>query len=84
MTEFKIDETRLKLLMQRAGIESYTELAEKSGIHRNTLHNVIRGEAWKSDTAAKLADVLGCNPIDMLVADGYPDPNWEALAVPLI
>ncbi|GIV81677.1 MAG: hypothetical protein KatS3mg051_1031 [Anaerolineae bacterium] len=77
-----IDRTRVDLLMRRAGIESYADLAARAGVHENTLLRVLKGHNWTSETAAKLAAALNCNPIDLMTAEGYPDPNWEPLAVP--
>jgi plasmid maintenance system antidote protein VapI len=68
--------------MDREGVSMLQELAERAGIHPNTLTKVLSGESWTPETAVKLAVALNCNPIDLLVAEGFPDPNWAALAVP--
>ena len=77
-----IDRKRVDLLMERAQIKSYRKLAQAAGIHENTIFNVLRGAAFDSNTAKRLALVLHCNPIDLMTAEGFPDPNSVALAVP--
>jgi len=76
--QFRIDKHRLEFLMEQKGIRTLQQLAEISGVHGNTLTRILRGEKWTSDTATKLADALDCNPIDLLVAKGYPDPKLAA------
>ena len=77
---FVIDRERVDLLMKRSGIKTYTALAERAGLHPNTLTKVLKGTKWDSSTAMKLADALDCNPIDLQTAIGYPSPNWGTLA----
>ena len=77
----RIDRERVDILMKDRGISSFAELARVAGLHPNTLVKVLKGKNWDSSTAEKLAAALDCNPIDLQVAEGYPDPNWEALAV---
>lgn len=77
-----ISKKRLELLMERAGIETYQELAAAADVHPNSLTRIIGKGGWKSETVEKLAKALSCNPIDMMETDGFPDPNWAALAVP--
>ena len=76
-----IDRTRVRVLMERAGIKTLTELAAKADVHQNTLTKVLNGEEFRSTTVAKLAKALNCNPVDLQVAEGYPDPNLVALAL---
>lgn len=76
-----IDRTRVRVLMERAGIETLTDLAERAGLHQNTLTKILRGEEFRSTTAEKLAKALSCNPVDLQVAEGFPDPNLVALAL---
>jgi lambda repressor-like predicted transcriptional regulator len=78
---FVIDKERVDLLMKRAGIRTYTDLATKSGLHPNTLTKVLGGRTWDSMTAQKLAMALDCNPLDLQTAIGFPPPNWGTLAV---
>jgi len=76
---FIIDKERVELLMKRAGVRTYTELAARSGLHPNTLTKVLGGRTWDSMTAQKLALALDCNPIDLQTAIGFPPPNWGTL-----
>ena len=76
-----IDKERVSILMKRADIRTYRELAEKAGIHYNTVTKVLNGAKFDSETANKLALALNCSPIDLMTAEGFPDPNSATLAV---
>ena len=73
-TKLRIDGERVHVLMRERGIGTLQELAGISGVHANTLTPVLRGGGWSAKTAEKLAEALGCNPIDLLVSEGYPEP----------
>lgn len=74
MNKLRIDRERVEALMKRKGIETYQELSKVSGVHANTLTVVMRGGNWSTGTAEKLAAALNCNPIDLMVAEGFPEP----------
>ncbi len=76
----RIDAKRLKIAMTIRGIESDADLAEKSGVNERTIRNVKSGGTCSFEVWNKLADACNCNPIDLLLTTGYPDPNWAALA----
>jgi len=76
----RVDEKRLKVAMIAAGIKTDRDLAEKSGVDERTIRNVKRLGTCSFDAWNKLAMAIGCNPIDLLVTQGYPDPNWVTLA----
>jgi transcriptional regulator with XRE-family HTH domain len=75
--KLRIDGERVHALMREKGIRSVQELAAMSGVHANTLTPVLRGGGWSARTAERLAAALGCNPIDLLVSEGYPEPFWK-------
>lgn len=57
-TEF---ESRVRELMDKAGIKTYVELAEKSGITTVYLHHILSGRRNLGlASVKKLADALGC------------------------
>jgi len=76
-----IDKERVNVLMKRAGIKTYRDLASSAGVHYNTVTRVLNGSVFDSATADKLATALNCSPIDLMSAEGSPDPNLVALAV---
>lgn len=43
-----IDEEALKAAMKRAGVDTFTALAEKAGISTKTLYNVLHGRSAPS------------------------------------
>lgn len=59
----------LKDIMEQRGINQ-SQLAEKSGVPRPNISNVVNGrrepEKMWLGTAAKLADVLDCDPREFL------------------
>lgn len=76
----KVDSRRLDVALAVAGIRSDRELSEKSGVDERTLNNVRRLGSCSFKVLNSIADAIGCNPIDLLVTPGYPDPKWGALA----
>lgn len=79
----KVDRRRVDVLMERAGILTYTELAQKSGVHSNTLVRALQGGGWQSKTLADLSRALRCSPLDLIVADGFPSPSLGEPGHPL-
>ena len=76
----RIDPQRLKITMTAAGIHTDKELAEKANITIRTITNVKKFGTCSWDAWNSIASAIGCNPIDLLVTQGYPDPKWAALA----
>ena len=79
MGKLIIDRERIDILMRSAEIDTYVELAKRAQLHPNTLTKILKGEKWQSETVEKLASVLECNPIDLLVAVGFTLPNSVTL-----
>lgn len=80
MKGMRIDEERVRALMKENGLHSYQDLAAASGVHANTLTVVLRGGGWSAKTAERLAKALNCNPIDLIVTEGFPEPFLAAQA----
>ncbi len=76
----KIDAKRLRLAATIAGIDTDKKLAEISGVDERTIRNIRANGSCSFDVWNKLASSIGCNPIDLLVTEGYPAPKWAALA----
>jgi len=74
LNRLRIDRTRVQALMTLHGVDTMQELSERSGVHVNTLTVVLRGGRWSAKTIERLAIALDCNPVDLLVADGFPAP----------
>jgi DNA-binding Xre family transcriptional regulator len=80
----KVDSRRLDIALAAAGIRSDRDLAEKSEVDERTLRNVRRLGTCSFKVLNSIANAIGCNPIDLLVTPGHPDPKWEALAALLV
>lgn len=78
--EMKVDEKRLDLAMAAAGVRQYDELATAAGITTQTIRNIRANGVCSMKVLAALADALNCNPIDLIVTPGFPDPKSDALA----
>jgi len=78
--EVKLDEKRLDVAMAAAGIRTDEKLAEMSKIDARTIRNIRTTGICSFKVWNALAQSIGCNPIDLVVTPGYPDPKWEALA----
>ena len=80
MNKLRIDAERVKALMKLKSMTTMQDLAAASKVHPNTLTVVMRGGGWSAQTAERLAEALDCNPIDLLVTDGYRSPFSDAPA----
>jgi DNA-binding Xre family transcriptional regulator len=49
-------------------------------VDRNTIVRLFNGEKFTSETVEKIAKALDCNPIDLMVTEGFPDPHLGASA----
>lgn len=76
----RVDSRRLDIALAAAGIRTDADLALKSGVDERTIRNVRKLGTCSFKVLNGIADAIGCNPIDLLVTPGYPDPKWEALA----
>jgi transcriptional regulator with XRE-family HTH domain len=77
-----LDERKVKVMMALRGVGSQKELAEKSGVHQDTLVQLLRGRrSFSPETLEKLAQALDCNPLDLLTTEGFPPPH---LAAPVV
>ena len=70
-TSMKIDGTKLRALREQR-FWSRDELAEKAGVHRDSIGRIERG-AWPGGshlpTIRKLAEALGVDPRELLAED---------------
>lgn len=80
MKTLKVDKKRLDLAMAQAGIRQYEDLATAAEISSQTIRNIRRDGICSMNVLAALASALDCNPIDLIVTPGFPDPKLEALA----
>lgn len=75
----RVDSRRLDIALAARGIRSDVELSELSGVDARTIRNVRRLGTCTFKVLNQLAAAIECNPIDLLVTPGYPDPKWDAL-----
>jgi hypothetical protein len=81
MGKIRLDERKVKVLMAMNGIDTLPELAEKAGMHYNSVYKMVNTGRFSIDSIESLANVLGCNPIDLVTTEGYPDPKSAAPVV---
>lgn len=74
MTRLRLDARYIRYLMQQRGIVSLRDLSAASDVHVNTLTVVMRGGRWRPGTVERLADVLGCDPTE-LITSKEPEPT---------
>lgn len=73
----QIDRERVRRLMLKQGIQTFTELATHLGVSKQTLSAWFGGGPFSSVNLNKLCQVLDCTPNDVLVF-GEEVPNGEA------
>lgn len=78
-----IDEVKLDQMKRIAGIETDKDLADLTGMSTNTIVRLRKGMKYDSVTLDRLATVLGCAPVDLIVSDGAPPPFSPAPAAEL-
>jgi DNA-binding Xre family transcriptional regulator len=76
----KMDTDMIRHLMVDRGIESQAELARKANMSQVTLVSILKGGAFTLESLEKLAGALAVNPLDLLIAEGYPAPQPSAQA----
>lgn len=75
--KFKVN----RLLSQIDGIDTLEDLAERAGVHKNTVYNVLDSYKWKSATLDSIARALNCNPKDILTVDVEDPADTRGLAL---
>jgi DNA-binding Xre family transcriptional regulator len=81
MGKLRLDGRRLKVLMAMNGIDTLPQLAEQANMHYNSVYKMVNTGRFSIDSIESLANVLGCNPIDLVTTEGYPDPKSVPLVV---
>lgn len=73
-----IDRMKVRTFMRKRGYRYFRDLAAAMGVHhlsllrRVTRHNV---GYFRNDFVERMAEVLDCNPIDLLSTTGFPQPS---------
>ena len=60
---------------------SARELAKKADVGEATIYRILNGAAFTSDTLGKIAEALGCNPVDLISSENFASPLVEASAI---
>lgn len=77
----KINKVMVDMLLAKKQMK-LRDLAKTSNIGEATLYRVVNaGAPFTSDTLAKLASALECNPIDLIDPEGFASPLVGAPAV---
>jgi hypothetical protein len=71
MLRLLIDAKTVRILMVEKDIRSVSALARLSGLHENTLYDMLNGDRFNSQSVERLAASLGVSPLSLLkeVAD---------------
>lgn len=82
----KLNTQKLKSALESRGLNSFTELANISGIHRNTLYPYLRGEkSIYSPTILQISNFLKIDPIEFCdSSDKSIIPEIKSIAENLI
>ncbi|MCL4735364.1 MAG: helix-turn-helix transcriptional regulator [Candidatus Omnitrophica bacterium] len=68
----------IRVLMAKAGIETQMEVAERSGLHCNTVSVVMNGPKNRVVHVVGFAKAFGIKPSELLMeAESYPDSPEE-------
>lgn len=62
----KIDKTKLRFAMLKAGVETMRALSKASTVNPHTLSAITNGKTCRMDTVAKLAAALGVDPSEII------------------
>ncbi len=57
---------------------SARKLALTADIGEATMYRLLSGGKFNSETLGKLAEALGCHPVDLVDAEGYSSPHMVA------
>lgn len=78
----RIDKFKVKRFMEKVeDVYTLEDLAERAGVHSNTMYNVLDSYRWKSATLDAIARALGCNPKDILTVDIEETADTQQLAL---
>lgn len=64
----KINKQFIQHRMVDLGIESLSDLSKLAGLHRITVSTILRRGSCSWETLARLAEVLDCQPGELLLA----------------
>lgn len=69
----------VRVCMAKAGIRTQGELAERSGLHENTIYNLMKGRPDRIVHVTPIAKALGVEASELLrEAEQYPDPEIKS------
>ena len=82
--DVRLDGRRLDICMAIAGIKTDIELARRAELNPRTITSVRSTGEFSKGTLRALGRALRCNPIDLIVTPGFPDPKLDSLvAMPM-
>lgn len=71
----------LKIDLSDYGGSEINFLSKKTGRPWSTIKRIQEEKTTTLKTIGQIANALGCHPVDLISANGYPDPKLDALAV---
>jgi len=69
----KVSRKRLTAMQSLRGV-SNQQLADAIGASYNGILRIKKDESTSLNTLSRICNVLYCNPVDILVMDGFPEP----------
>lgn len=71
----------LKIDLSEYGNSPIVYLSKTMGRPWSTIKRIQEEKTTTLKTIGQIANALGCHPVDLISATGYPDPKSDALAV---
>lgn len=75
MKRTRIDQFKIKRVMQLRGIATLQDLAPLAGISSNTLYSVADSYSWRAATLDAIANALEVEPLALLTVDDVTEPG---------
>ncbi|GIV73500.1 MAG: hypothetical protein KatS3mg049_2056 [Caldilinea sp.] len=79
MARIRINRAFVEALLGMRGM-TLRDLADASGVGEATVYRMVNGAPFRSETLGKVAEALGCHPVDLIVGEGYASPHVGAPA----
>lgn len=65
--KYELDQKKFKQCLLNRGYKNVYHFASRHAIHRNTLHNLLKGKSVFANSFEKIAKILSIDPLELLV-----------------
>ena len=69
MLKTRFDRLAVRRRGESKGLGSIQAIAERAGVHPNTLYNNLDGHNWQIEIVDKVANALDCKSTDLMVIE---------------